>query len=111
MSRTKGSKNVKEIEPVVEKVEDPIIEPVVDDMEPVKETETIEKEAPGVPDVKTEVRREFWEVVSWKGVKNVYKCRNCGHCEMTKDGIILHVVTHFPKSEQDKQFEKLMKEY
>jgi hypothetical protein len=64
-----------------------------------------------VADVKPGARREYWQVTTWKGVKDVLKCKNCGHFEDDKDQMILHVITHFPKSEQEKMFNKLVKEY
>jgi hypothetical protein len=67
-----------------------------------------------VADVKPEVRREYWKKTTWKGVMDVLKCENCGHCESEsdkKDKMILHVITHFPASEQEKMFNKLVKEY
>jgi hypothetical protein len=112
MSRKKGTpnkvkpiENVKEVEPIIQ---EEIINEVVD---PVIETVT---EKAIVADVKPEVRREYWEKTKWKGVKDVLKCRNCGHCESDedkKDKMILHVITHVAKSEQNKLFEKLVKEY
>jgi len=108
--RPKGSKNVKKIEEVQPIIQEEIISeiPVID---PVIETVT---EKAIVADVKPEARREFWETTKWKGVVDVLKCRNCGHCESEsdkKDKMILHVITHFPASEQNKMFEKLVKEY
>jgi hypothetical protein len=95
------------------KEEKPIIQEPTQDIslygeQPVIETVT---EKAIVEDVKPEARREFWQVTSWKGVKNVLKCKNCGHCEDDKDQMILHVITHFPKSEQEEMFNKLVKEY
>jgi len=101
--RPKGSKNVKKQEamPIIgEEIEPAIIE-------------TVEQKAI-VADVKPEVRREYWVTTKWKGVMDVLKCKNCGHCESgddKKDQMILHVITHFPKSEQEKLFNKLVKEY
>lgn len=112
--RPKGSKNVKRIEEVKpipfenEVASIPEIEAA-----PVMEAETVTEKAI-VADVKPEARREFWEVTKWKGVIDVLKCRNCGHCEDgegKKDRMILHVITHFPASEQEKMFNKLVKEY
>ena len=108
--RPKGSKNVKkqEVKPIIQEEiisEVAVIEPEI--------IETVTEKAI-VIDVKPEARREFWEVTKWKGVVDVLKCRNCGHCESgedKKDQMILHVITHFPKSEQDKLFNKLVKEY
>jgi len=80
----------------------------------IMEVETVTEKAEKVVDVKPEARREFWEVTKWKGKIDVYKCKNCGHSESgedKKDQMILHVITHFPKSEQDKLFNKLVKEY
>jgi len=107
--RPKGSKNVKKIEVVKPIIEEEIISEVA---EPAI-IETVTEKAI-VADVKPEARREFWEVTKWKGVMDVLKCRNCGHSESgedKKDQMILHVITHFPKSEQDKLFNKLVKEY
>jgi hypothetical protein len=115
--RPKGSKNVKkdyvaEIKPVPDKLEIDM-QPLSDFQASITETETVTEKAI-VADVKPEARREFWEVTKWKGVMDVLKCKNCGHSESgedKKDQMILHVITHFPKSEQNKMFEKLVKEY
>ena len=125
--RPKGSKNVKKelVTPTLEPkgipspggVNDNAKWPKVEETQPIMETipeiEAVTEKAI-VADVKPEVRREFWEVTKWKGVMDVLKCKNCGHSESgedKKDQMILHVVTHFPKSEQEKLFNKLVKEY
>ena len=107
--RPKGSKNVKK-----EKEVTPIIEEEVIVAEPTI-IETVTEKAI-VADVKPEAtyRREYWETTKWKGVVDVLKCKFCGHSESEsdkKDKMILHVITHFPKSEQNNLFEKLVKEY
>ena len=109
--RPKGSKNVKKIEEVKPIIEEEIISEVAVIEPAIIETVT---EKAIVADVKPEVRREYWVITKWKGVMDVLKCRNCGHSESDddkKDKMILHVITHFPKSEQDNLFNKLVKEY
>jgi hypothetical protein len=112
--RPKGSKNVKkekEVKPIPFENEVATIQEI--EATPVMDIETVTEKAI-VADVKPEVRREYWEVTKWKGVMDVLKCRNCGHSESgedKKDQMILHVITHFPKSEQEKLFNKLVKEY
>jgi hypothetical protein len=94
-------------------IENDPIEVIMPIMETIPEVETVTEKAT-VADVKPEVRREYWETTKWKGVMDVLKCRNCGHCESDddkKDKMILHVITHVAKSEQDKLFDKLVKEY
>jgi hypothetical protein len=113
--RPKGSKNMKPVEKVKE-VQPIIQEKIVNEI--VENDPVIESvpEKAIVTDVKPEAtyRREYWEVTKWKGVVDVLKCRNCGHCESDadkKDKMILHVITHVAKSEQDKLFDRLVKEY
>jgi hypothetical protein len=124
--RPRGSKNVKKEKeatatiPISQELKneiDSILEKAIVETQPIMETipeiETVTEKAI-VADVKPEARREFWEVTKWKGVMDVYKCKNCGHSESgedKKDQMILHVITHFPKSEQDNLFNKLVKEY
>lgn len=98
-------------------VNDNIKWPKVDETAPIMdiipEVETVTEKAI-VADVKPEVRREYWEVTKWKGVMDVLKCKYCGHFESDedkKDKMILHVITHVAKSEQNKLFDKLVKEY
>lgn len=44
---------------------------------------------------------------TWKGVRDVYMCVECNHCEDLEDDMKLHVITHFPKKEQQKQLDLL----
>ena len=43
----------------------------------------------------------------WKGVRDVYMCVKCEHCEDIEDDMKLHVITHFPKKEREKQLDIL----
>lgn len=52
----------------------------------------------------------YFTSVMWKGVKEVFKCATCGECRDTRDEIVEHVLLHFPKGEQERIFEELMKE-
>jgi len=45
----------------------------------------------------------------WKGVREVYKCAKCEHCEEDEDEMKLHVLKHFPKKEREKQLDILMR--
>jgi hypothetical protein len=45
----------------------------------------------------------------WKGVRDVYRCDKCPHCEEDEDAMKLHVLKHFPKEEREKQLDKLMR--
>ena len=39
-------------------------------------------------------KKPLYETVSWRGVKNVYRCLECNHCEDNKSGIKLHIGNH-----------------
>lgn len=43
----------------------------------------------------------------WKGVRDIYRCAECSHCEEDEDTMKLHVLKHFPKEEREKQLDKL----
>ena len=46
----------------------------------------------------------------WRGVKEVLKCTKCGTFRDTKDPMIEHILLHYPKSEQEAELERLLKE-
>lgn len=46
----------------------------------------------------------------WKGVKTVFKCAKCGTFRDERDAMIEHVLLHYPKDEQEKIFDQLVKE-
>jgi len=113
MSRPKGRKNVKQTEAPEPIIAGGLTDEVFPENDPVEIIETIEEKAPGVPDVKPEakLRREYFHKTTWKGVIDTFQCNNCGHCDTDKGNMILHVITHVARSEQNKLFEKLTKEY
>lgn len=47
---------------------------------------------------------------SWKGVKTVFKCARCGAFRDERDAMIEHVLLHYPKGEQERILETLLKE-
>ena len=58
---------------------------------------TVKKAAPPV----------LYHKTKWKGVRDVYRCASCSHCEDDEDTMKLHVLKHFPKEEREKQLDKL----
>lgn len=76
----------------VEALDDVVLEePVIEEEQPVKE-------------------KPLYEPVMWKGVKEVFKCSNCGHCEDRKDDIIVHVIKHVPDGKKAAVLDSLVKE-
>jgi hypothetical protein len=55
-------------------------------------------------------RDELFTQESWKGVKTVFKCAQCGAFRDERDAMIEHVLTHYPVSEQENIFNQLVKE-
>lgn len=51
---------------------------------------------------------KLYDTADWKGVRTIFRCTNCGTCRDDEDSIILHVLVHFPKNEQDQIFNKLL---
>lgn len=51
----------------------------------------------------------LYHKINWKGVRDVYRCAECNHCEEDEDTMKLHVLKHFPKEEREKQLDKLMR--
>ena len=46
----------------------------------------------------------------WKGVKVVFKCSQCGTFRDDQDGMVEHILLHYPANEQEKIFNQLVKE-
>lgn len=64
------------------------------------------EEKPDVPDSFLEtdflqVDQEYYESIKWKGIKDVFRCMECGHCLDEEDDMILHVVGHRPEAERE----------
>lgn len=80
--------------------------------EPMNEVETIQEKAESVEDVKPEAteKPKYWEEKLWKGVVPTLRCLACGHCDPDKNNMVLHVITHVEKSEQENLFNQLVKE-
>jgi hypothetical protein len=57
-----------------------------------------------------EGKQSHFEIVKWKGVKDVFKCSRCETCRDTRDEMVEHVLLHFPANEREAIFEELMKE-
>jgi len=45
----------------------------------------------------------------WKGIKQVFMCSACQHCEDVEDDMKLHVLKHVPKKERMDVLDKLVK--
>ena len=60
------------------------------------------------------VVKRYYEKATWKGVKDVFKCLECGECRDDESegmsSIILHVITHVPENEREALFYKLIGE-
>ena len=52
----------------------------------------------------------YYIKTTWKGMKEVFKCERCGTFRDDKDSIIMHVLTHYPKQEQEALLDQLLKE-
>lgn len=52
---------------------------------------------------------KLYDTADWKGVRTVFRCAKCGTCRDDEDSMILHVLVHFPKDEQDQIFNQLVK--
>lgn len=55
-------------------------------------------------------QEKYFTAESWKGVKTVFKCAKCETFRDTRDEMIEHVLLHYPKDEQEKIFNQLVKE-
>lgn len=53
--------------------------------------------------------QKLYDTADWKGVRTVFRCAKCGTCRDDEDSMILHVLVHFPKDEQDQIFNQLVK--
>lgn len=52
----------------------------------------------------------LYERIMWKGVKEIFKCSDCGHCEDYRDDIIPHVIKHVPNDQKADVLDRLVKE-
>lgn len=80
-----------------------------DELEELKEERGKKKEKP----VKVEpvaAEQPLISKATWKEIKPVFKCGKCGTFRDEYDAMVEHVLLHFPRSEQEVVFEKLMKE-
>ena len=59
---------------------------------------------------KTPPAKKYYDSVSWKGVKEVFRCEACGTCRDDEDSMIEHVLIHVPFAEQERVFDQLIKE-
>jgi len=58
---------------------------------------------------KKAVPKALYDKKRWKGVRDVYMCVECEHCEDLEDDMKLHVLKHFPKEEREKQLDLMMR--
>jgi hypothetical protein len=54
--------------------------------------------------------KPLFNPILWSGILPTFKCETCGHCDPSKDEMILHVITHVPERDRNDLLEKLMKE-
>lgn len=66
------------------------------------------KKAVAVP---AEAESPYYKKTLWHGIKEVYQCNQCGVFRDAEDGMIVHVVIHAPRLEQNALLDQLMKEY
>ena len=71
--------------------------------EEIDETQQEAEAAPVVAEV-------YFTRVMWKDVKEVFKCSKCGTDRDDLDGMIEHVLTHYPLEMQEDILEILLKE-
>ena len=75
-----------------------------EDFEIVDEPEQEAQPAPKVAEVKP------YSMTLWAGVKEVWKCMECGEFRDSVDDIILHIITHVSIEKQEALLEKLLGE-
>lgn len=68
------------------------------------------KQAEVIPPAK---ENPYYTKTLWHGIKEVFQCNTCGVFRdgTQEDAMIVHVVIHVPRLEQDALRDKLMKEY
>lgn len=66
------------------------------------------KKAVAVP---AEAESPYYKKTLWHGIKEVYQCNQCGVFRPAEDAMIVHVVIHAPRLEQNALLDQLMKEY
>lgn len=78
---------------------------------------TREKVIPPVAPVKPavvippEAENPYYIKTLWHGIKEVWQCKTCGAFRGTEDAMIVHVVIHVPRLEQNALLDKLMEGY
>ena len=71
----------------------------------------VKQEAQSAPVVQQVKQPEkLYRVSQWRGVKEVFQCKQCGTFRDTKDMVIEHILLHFPLDQQEEILEKLIKE-
>jgi hypothetical protein len=67
------------------------------------------KAKPKAKPKKLEVVKIWYQERLWRGVKTVFQCVECLHCENDRDDIILHVLNHVPEKDRNSVFDRLMR--
>lgn len=80
---------------------------LVDPLQPA--SKDVEVETAPLP-VLVKEKKVLYKRVIWKHVKEVFQCVACDACRDEVDDIILHVILHYPKAEQETIFNQLIKE-
>jgi hypothetical protein len=57
-----------------------------------------------------QIKKSYYHTVLWKNIKTVFQCDTCGTNRDDEDAMILHVLLHYPKNEQEDLFNLLVKE-
>lgn len=68
------------------------------------------KQAEAIPPAK---ENPYYTKTLWHGIKEVFQCNTCGVFRdgTQEDAMIVHVVIHVPRLEQNALLDELMKEY
>jgi len=69
----------------------------------------VEETLPAIPQPVVEEPKQYFEVVKWRGIKDVFRCQECGANRDDFDNIVLHILLHHAGREEE-VFEILMKE-
>lgn len=97
MARTKKDKPEK-----VEEKQDE--QPVEAEIKAQKDVEA------AAPPQEVEKKKTYFDVLMWKGVKEVYRCAECGRQHDHKDDLILHIINHYPPDKRMAVMNELLKE-
>lgn len=55
-------------------------------------------------------REKHYKVAQWAPELSTFQCFTCGHCDVSEDGMKLHVLIHVPEAEREDLLNNLIKE-